>query len=176
MSLKVNLFTRIKHKTVIFRADVTVPSPFQGLNFGMIAVRYEDSSWQCLTHQSPLLRRALFSVSWPRIASSIILSLLQHLCHVVFWSLESIPEIISASNTSTHLKFWWQKHQTMAFVQGSGTATLSPPKNIFFEESSRPTHKGRWPRLQKYKYIVQTAVDKVSWYLSFPPWNASLLK
>lgn len=62
---------------------------------------------------------------------------------------ETIPEIISVSNTSTHLKFWWQKHQTMAFVQGSGTATLSPLNNIFFEESSRPNHKGWWPRLQK---------------------------
>lgn len=43
----------------------------------------------------------------------------------MFWSLESIPEIISVGNTSTHLIFWWQKHQTTAFVQGSGTATLS---------------------------------------------------
>lgn len=62
---------------------------------------------------------------------------------------ETIPEIINASNTWTHLEIWWQIHQTMAFVQGSRTATLSALHYIFFEESSRPNHKGRWQRLQK---------------------------
>lgn len=62
---------------------------------------------------------------------------------------ETIPEIIKVSNTSTHLGFWWQKHQTTAFVQGSGTATLSPLNYIFFEESSRPNHKDWWQRTQR---------------------------
>ncbi len=45
-----------------------------------------------------------------------------------------------------------EKHQTMAFVQGSGTATLSPLNYIFFKESSRPNHKDWWHRLQKSNF------------------------
>lgn len=59
------------------------------------------------------------------ISSSIVSLLLQHHYPTFFWSL--IPR-----DTSTHLGFWWQKHQTMAFVQGSGTATLSPNSYILY--------------------------------------------
>lgn len=92
-----------------------------------------------------------FSIQCPRIASSIISSLLQH----SLLKSETIPEMIKVSNTSPHLGIWWQKHQTMAFVQGSGTATLSPLNYIFFEESSRPNHKEWWQRLQRCNYIVK---------------------
>lgn len=71
---------------------------------------------------------------------------------------ETIPEIIKVSDT--HFGFWCPKHQTLAFVQGSGTATLSPLNYISFEESSRPNHKDQWLRLQRCNCII------VKWWLT----------
>lgn len=42
----------------------------------------------------------------------------------------------------------------MAFVQGSGTVTLSPLNYIFFEKSPRPNHKGWWQSLQRCNCII----------------------
>lgn len=101
-----------------------------------------------------------FSIQCPRTVSSIISSLLQHHYHAVFWSLR--PSLkLSKSLTLQHISgFWWQKHQTMAFVQGSGIATLSPLNYISVKESSRPNHKDRWLRLQRCNCFI------VRWWLT----------
>lgn len=157
---------------------MTVPKSSERLNFGMMAVRYEDSSWQCLTQQSPPIHCTPLSCSVP--AGEPVASchrLLQHFCHVVFWSLESIPEIISAGNTSTHLFFWWQKHQTMAFVQGSGTATLSltsslkTPQGHLIKADDRDSKKRR-KYIQCTKGAGQSVLKCVvssSRHVFFPP-------
>lgn len=119
------------------------------LEWHEVSVRYSNSTWQCLAPQSPQFFHSVpqdspqhhiiaFATSLPR-------SLLKS---------ETSPEIIKVSDTSTHLGFWWQKHQTMAFVQGSGIATLSPLNYIFSEESSRPNHKDWWQRLQRCNCII----------------------
>lgn len=50
--------------------------------------------------------------------------------------------------------------------------------NILFEDSSRPPHKGRWPRFQKTeenKYNVQKVLVKVSWNELFHPQDVLFL-
>lgn len=114
------------------------------------------------------------TVQCPRVASSIVSSALQRFCHVVSWSLESIPAIISVGNTSTHLIFWWQKHQTTAFVQGSGTATLSltsslkSPQGHLIKADDRDSKK-----IKRYKIntMIQKVLIEVSWNVMFHPWN-----
>lgn len=81
-------------------------------------------------------------------ATSVLCSLLKS---------ETVPEIISASKTSTPPKFWWET----AFVQVGGTASLSPLNYILIRESSRPNPEGRRSELRN---VTRQEVDvKSSW-------------
>lgn len=83
-------------------------------------------------------------------ATSVLCSLLKS---------ETVPEIISVSETPTPPKFWWET----AFVRVGGTALLSPLNYILIRESSRPNPVRRRSELRNIIVACQEMDVKSSW-------------